>query len=624
MVKHNRMRKCRRALACAALAISLFAGGIDSVLAGGLRASVNSSRVALGDSFTLTLSNDAGDRSPPDLSPLQKEFDILGTGQSSRTSIINGARTDTFAWEITLSPRAKGSITIPPLEVGNQRSNPVAMEIVEAGSLPAGASNAGNLSIDVKVEPGSHYVHEEIPVTVTIVDGVGMRDASLSEPAGGDFILKQSGEDEVSQAVQGGARVTVIERKYLLRPQKSGSLTVPPLTLRALVSDPNARRSPFGGDAFSNMFGRLNLSASIFDDIMNPGRRVAVRSEPVVIDVKARPTPDGGWFLPAREVQLRAAWKPAPPVFRVGEAVTRVVQLFALGASAEQLPDIALNDADGAKVYVDRSDDRSVDTASGTAALREFVTSVVPTRAGEISLPAIEIKWWDTVADIERVATLPAETLMVEGAAPATAPGSSNTLIAGSADTAVDKITGSDNLDEAIHYSWLSTAVGAAVLLIAVGMVLAVLRHRSSGRREFAQASGSASGHPPAEPSGLDRDRRIAQAYSVLVNACKQNDIAAAYAACMAWARLVCTDNTLTPSRLAGISPVMAKELASMEQVLYAGGGATVGWSGQVLLDSVAGAARPVAANGVNYAIAEILPPLYPDYSPRLHQRGSD
>ena len=52
----------------------------------------------------------------------------------------------------------------------------------------------------VEIDSESHYVHEEFPITVTITDGVGIKNATLSDYTGEDFILNRSGEDKITKA----------------------------------------------------------------------------------------------------------------------------------------------------------------------------------------------------------------------------------------------------------------------------------------------------------------------------------------------------------------------------------------------------------------------------------------
>ena len=617
MANRNMTRRYRSALACLMLTATIIGGSINVALASGLDASVSTNKLAIGDSLTLRLSSDSGDRSPPDLSPLQKDFEVLGSSQSSQTTIINGARSDSFAWLVTLAPRTTGKISIPPLRAGQLTSDPVSIEVLDAAAMPAGASSEAGLSIDVSIEPGAHYVHEEIPLTVTITQGAGARDLQLSELASNDFGLKQSGEDKIYQARRNGTTVNVIERQYLLQPQKSGSLTVPPLTLRARVNDPDARRSPFGGafagGAFSSMFNSPGMPSSVFDDIFNPGRQVAISSKPLVLDIKSRPTTNGGWFLPARDVELQADWGSVTPTFKVGEAATRTIRLLALGASQEQLPDIRLDSAEGARVYVDRSNSETMDSESGTVAVREFVTSVVPTGATQVTLPAIEVKWWDTEADVERVARLPAETYPVQGGVvPATS---------GSATAQVDNTNAAatsngalPNVADSAQWPWIWLAAGSGAALLLFGLMWRLIAARRYRQQPSTPGPDAVPVQSPVKRQVSDHETQMAQVQNAVRAACKGNDRAAAYNACVAWLKLRYGISSLTSSRLEEISPQLAQQLAAMEQDLYAGG-KQAPWVGKSLWQAIERAQRQGPGSNGQRSKIEILPPLYPAQS---------
>lgn len=408
----------------ASTALALFLG--SAAFADGLTARVNSPQVAMGDQFQLVLSS-GGDGSQPDLAPLYKDFDVLGTSQSMQTQIVNGHRSQSVTWIVTLSPKTTGTLTIPAITAGAVSSDPLTITALEASQMPK-AQGAGGISVQASLAGGVHYMFQEIPLTVRIETTQPLNRAELIAPSG-DFDLTQSGPDKTSQISHGGQAINVIERSYMLRPQSEGALTIPPFTLRGTVPDPNGRRDPFGrgfggGDPFARMdqmmaqmgMPRMN---SPFDDMFASGQRFTVRSDVLRLDVLANPAGAGGWFLPAKAVELQAEWQPANPVFREGEAVTRRISLLALGARAEQLPDLTFQDATGARIYLDDTATNMVNTPEGTAARRDFVVSVVPTQGGPVTLPKVMVGWFDTAANEARVATLPAVTIDVDGTAPA-------------------------------------------------------------------------------------------------------------------------------------------------------------------------------------------------------------
>ncbi|MGA9574728.1 MAG: BatD family protein [Lysobacterales bacterium] len=591
-------------------AFYLFAG---SAAASNMHSSVNTSQVGMGDSFELTLSIDAASaNASPDLSPLEKDFRILGTGQNSQINIINGRSSESFSWVITLSPKEKGQLTIPAITAGQASSKPLNIEVVDADQLPAGTGGSNELSIEVTADTGAHYVQEEIPVTVRIRSGGEILQASLEEPNSSDFVLIKTGDDQFSNTTRNGKRFNVIERHYYLKPQKSGKLILPPLTLTASVeSSPDPRASAFSnfGDFQSSML-RMPLGSSLLTNLLNPGHEVSVRSKPLELDVKPRPTGDAVWFLPAKRVQIQAEWDPVHPEFRVGEAVKRKISLFALGASQEQLPEIPLADADGARVYLDRSSDNTADTAEGTAAIREFYVSVVPTRSGEVSLPAIDVRWWDTVADRERVATLPAETLkvlpgtgvsMTPAATPAAASARANTAKSTPDAATEPRVTGT------VAWRWAGLAL-AALLTLVFGTKAWLTNRRRRAHRPIGihPSDGTVQASVAARSAETHRHThtKLPAHEQAFIRACKANDLHAAYTSLNAWLRTASGLKIEYPAALTA-------EVSAMEAQLYAPAG-EAGWNGRQALRAFSEVKTALRRSGRPAAGSGDIPGLYP------------
>ncbi len=114
--------KCVTAFATALMFVIASALASD---AAGLDARISASQIATGDSFQLSLSADTKALTQaPDISPLNTDFDILGTSRTSQTQIINGVRSDRQEWIITLAPTSMGVLTIPALSAGTATSAP--------------------------------------------------------------------------------------------------------------------------------------------------------------------------------------------------------------------------------------------------------------------------------------------------------------------------------------------------------------------------------------------------------------------------------------------------------------------------------------------------------------------
>ena len=133
-------------VSAAALSIALAV----PAFAAGLSARVDSGTVAQGDTFQLTLTTNGQADASPDLTPLQKDFDVLGTSQSSSTQIINGKRSQSESWIVSLSPKSMGTLEIPAITAGSLSSSPVAIKVVDAGSMPKAT---GTSAIDLSASP---------------------------------------------------------------------------------------------------------------------------------------------------------------------------------------------------------------------------------------------------------------------------------------------------------------------------------------------------------------------------------------------------------------------------------------------------------------------------------------
>ncbi|GAB5373730.1 MAG: BatD family protein [Acuticoccus sp.] len=593
--------------------------GLSSFAQAAVTASLVRERVAEGDPVVLNITTDAADAAAPDLAPLDTDFVVEGTSQSSSTTIVNGNVSRQRGWAITLTPRSLGTLTIPAITVGGETTQPLTVEVMDAAKMPRASLDTNGLEVEMAVAPGTYYVQQEIPVTIRVTTAAGIAQATLSEPQAANALVSRTGEDKTNRTTIGGQPVTVIERTYLVTPQESGALRIPPVTLKARVPDPNGRRSPFGNsDPFARMRQQMNqmmpgfssnfgsgFGGSLFDDMMNPGREIVARSAPVTLDIQPRPADASGWFLPAKSVDLRASWEPAGTTFAQGEAAQRIVQIVALGASKEQLPDLTFADVPGAQVYVERVDDLSRDTPDGTAAIKQYTLSVVPTRGGEVTLPQMSVEWLDAASGEQKTAVLPAETIAVEGEIPQAAPAAGNGAAAAAGTPAAPREWSLPGGGNAVQYG-IAGALGLA-LLAALALIV---RRATRARPAPAAAASPAARRPEANPlarAEAQRDAEMASAANAVRKACRANDAAAALGALTQWLRLV----GATPRTLKGetAAPLVAA-IDDLERSLY-GVDPTGTWRGDTLAKAFDAALAERAARGKGSRSVGDLPPLY-------------
>lgn len=549
-------------VSAAALSIALAV----PAFAAGLSARVDSGTVAQGDTFQLTLTTNGQADASPDLTPLQKDFEVLGTSQSSSTQIINGKRSQSESWIVSLSPKSMGTLEIPAITAGSLSSSPVAIKVVDAGSMPK-ATGTSAIDLSASLKDGSPFLFQETPLTVRIETSAPIKSAELVAPQSSAFELVQRGEDRVSQATRNGQTVNVIERTYMLKPQEKGAIEIPPFVLRGSVADPSAR----GRDPFADFQGFPGFPSSMFNDMFDSGKPFAVRSEPIKLTVRADPNAASGqhqWFLPAKNVKLTAKWSPEHPVFKEGEAVTRRVSLLALGASTVQLPDLSFENTDGARIYLDDTQTGEDQTADGTVARKDFLVSVVPTRGGEITLPEIKVNWTDSVSGEAKTATLPSEVIKAEGTIP---PANQTAAAQKAAPASPVKPQGHPENTEVLP-AYMIAGLGGAAVLAALGGVALYFRRQQHANESLRQPVAANTSKQEERPdTSSDRRKQLALA----ISKGKSGDLRGSYGCVLAWRRLAGGDPAMTDAAREAIA---ALEKAAFAPVAEAAEAKTHDW----------------------------------------------
>ncbi|OIQ94206.1 trafficking protein particle complex subunit 10, TRAPPC10 [mine drainage metagenome] len=500
-----------------------------------LRAQVDRNPVAMDESFTLTLqSSDSGGE--PDLDVLQRDFDVLGQSKSSSLQIINGQTSGSVQWQISLMPKRSGRLQIPAISVGSQSSQPIELTVSPASQTQA--APGGQLFLEVSAEPHVAYVQQQIIFTVRLYRTVDLGNgSSLSDPAFPkmDALVERLGGDRSFQTIRNGQTYSVIERRYAVYAQKSGQFSSAPVV--------------FDGDVIAGGGGFFS-----FDPFGQNSRHLHLSSKTIDLSVKPMPAgASGSRWLPASKLLLTEQWSEQPPRFTVGEPITRTLTLTATGLTAAQLPALAGQPIAGLKLYPDQPALKDNPDDQGITGTRVQKIAIIPTRAGKLTLPAIEVKWWNVDADKEEAATLPARSITVLPGAPQAAapPGVAPPLQVPTGATAG-------------WWPWLS-------LSLALGWLATVLawvwRAREKSR--------------PGKPAVTEE--RLAQLKRRLKESCAANDAGAAQSQLLSWAKRRWPEQP--PTSLAALArrcdPELAAALGELDRTLYSG--VESNWRGEAL-----------------------------------------
>jgi len=415
---------------------------------------LDASQVRLGQTFRLVITQDSIQGDIPDLTPLQNDFEVVGAERSTNYTIINGHAGSTNQWLIVLMPKKAGTLTIPALSVGPERTQAQTINVVQGKAFtttPADNLQQQEVMLTASVSDPQPYVNQQVIYTIRLYNSRRLVDANYQAPQVEDALLVPLGDAQRSQTMDNGRLYEVEEQHYAIFPQKSGGLKITPPTFSALI----------------------------YEAIPRP---VKVSAAATMLQVKPAPVlPAGQNWFPARQVNLSEQFDRNAYHFQQGTTLIRTITIEAIGAPAQLIPKLSFNSNDKFSVYPDKAIEKNSapqDNIIGTTIVN--VTYLL-NKSGKIVIPAVRLPWFNLVTGKEEVAVLPERTLNVAAVAttnePVTTP-SISLPAQNSAPTAIanpDKPkTGSDNLAW-----WL---VGALIVIWLATLLLWRLQQRPSNK----------------------------------------------------------------------------------------------------------------------------------------------
>ncbi|MCD9095842.1 BatD family protein [Luteimonas fraxinea] len=350
------------------------------------RAWLDRDRIAFGETTTLNVETDgAGDT--PDWAPLARDFDVSGHTSRREVEITGGRRVTRSLFGVALRPRREGVLTVPALQVGGARTAPLSLSVAPAAVTAARDGAPAFIEADIDVQ--SPYVQQSVGYVLRLYYATPLVSGSLDQPSPEGASMQRIGSDVQYSRDIDGRRYSVVERRYQIVPERSGTLSIP-----------GAR------------FEGRGAGGGMFDDVFNRGpRELSANGPPSVLDVRAMPANAPQPWLPLYGVQAR--WLEAPTEGRAGEASTFVLEAVFDGAVGTQLPEIPLPPLQGAQVFAEppQYDESFEDGRPRVRLTRRY--SVVPRAEGSLQVPGPRIAWWDVRAGAARTSGPPAVSLAV-------------------------------------------------------------------------------------------------------------------------------------------------------------------------------------------------------------------
>lgn len=515
----------------------------QQILATTIQVETDRNPVNLNESFKITFTANETPDDDPDFRSLEQNFSILNQSSGSSSSWINGKSTKILQWSLTVMAKHAGNLMIPAVKFGHDASSALQISVTEAVNNKA-STNDEDIFLEVEATSKNIYIQSQVLYTLRLYTRVDLSQARLDEPELADAVIERLGDDSRFNTQVNGLDYSVTERKYAIFPQKSGKLTIKPLTLTAEIISNNR----------PNFNGFFNSQAT---------KTKRIESKAISLDVKPAPASfTGKHWLSAQQLVFKQEWSGDIKQLKIGEPLTRTLTLLAKGATVSQLPE--LNTAisnDQLKAYPDQPVLQEQKKTDGVIAFREEKIALILSQAGDYQLPAIQIPWFNTENQKMEMAEIPETTLTaLAGAQPVV----NTPQITSVNSQAINTTPTINTVPETNFWMWLSLCLATTWLIT----VIVFLKARTKSEQLI---------------KDVDVNTDISDAIKALKKACTQNDATAAKNALIAWGNL-----TFNQSTLGGIADFcdarLRDELLHLNHSLY--GQASSEWQGKKLFQA--------------------------------------
>ena len=460
-----------------------------------VKAFLNQDTFFEGDPITLTLETSGNGNTKPDLSPLEKDFDILGTSTSTQVNILNGHKRVKKGWTIELQPKRKGAFQIPIIQIGQETTLAIDLKIID---IPPNVEKETKEHVfvesSVDIAGDQPYVQQQIPYTVKLYYDENIRSVKIYSPTVENAVVEQLGEDRRYRTIRKGKKYSVVEKHFVISPEKSGKLHIPPTSVKGRMNiassdkpsdSQNKRRdnqdtdflnrffnnSPFSNDPFFSDFG-----GDFFSNRRSASKPFTASSEAIDVNVQSLPAAfKGQLWLPAEELTIEDSWATMPPELRVGEPVTRVLRLRAKGLAGSQIPKIEIPKPNNIRTYPEQEKTETRTDGKTVYGISEMNISYIPDASGKITIPEIKLDWWNVITKKQQTFILPEWNLSVaEAIGGATPPinTSDNVINNNASNTVLDsnKTESSDGVSVSNNDNWLYWLLALFALIATAGL----------------------------------------------------------------------------------------------------------------------------------------------------------
>jgi len=381
-------------------------------------ASVSNNNVFLGDTFSFTVEvNDTGSEYQLDTSVLEDNFKVSRPSRSQQTSYVNGDFKQSITWTFRLQAKQLGTLTIPPLKIGDAVTQAINIEVKKPGKEQQ-SSSTDNIFIENVLNKAQVYIDQPVILESKIYIAENLTEGDIQPPALTGAEVEQVAEAQRDRVVRNGLRYDVYTYQFKITPSTSGDVNITSPLLTASIR--KAVR-------VSNLQQRMTVQT------------VNIRGNNLDLTVKDMPAGYQGDWLISEDVRLIENNNLQAKEYFVGDPITRSISLQVASLALEKMPEIKLNYNSSLRYYPDK-DDLKQGTIEGVLYSQRTIThAIISNKSGEITLPEIKMPWWNSKTEQQEFAILPAQKIIIKPAL------QSNNNSNSASNNANNQFDGSDN-----------------------------------------------------------------------------------------------------------------------------------------------------------------------------------
>lgn len=357
---------------------------------------VEPEKLQMGETCNLIITDDTTKIATiPNLTGLQDDFTILGTERSVNYAIVNGQTSTVSQWVIMMRPKKSGTLVIPPIPVGLQTTDALAIKVQNNHNTtqPTNQLDQKDILLITEVDNDKPYINQQVIYTVKIYNSRRLLDTQYQPPETDNALMIPLGDTQSYQTVEQGKTYAVEEQRYAIFPQKSGAITVKPPVFTALTYD------------------------------VTP-TQIKTQNKPIVLTIKSAPNnvAHSKDWLPAKNINLSENYDNSQQNFKQDSTLVRTITLEAIGVPAQflqNLPALNVMDKQQFNIYPEPLKQNNIVRNGDIVGTVTLKVTYLLNKAGHIIIPELRIPWFNIATGKAETAVLPPHSLEIKASSAA-------------------------------------------------------------------------------------------------------------------------------------------------------------------------------------------------------------